>query len=359
MAPLKDGQLRIRDIAELANVSAGTVDRVLHNRPGVKKETKDEILKILEEINYSPNLMAKTLASKKSTTFAILIPGSKNANSYWTQPILGIQQASEELSKFRTVVDIYTFDDYDQRSFTDMADRILKKRPQGVVFSPVFFRASYTFIKKLEKLRIPYVFVDTNLKDSGNIAYFGQDAFKSGYLAAKLMSFGLKGSGGLLILKLANRLAVSKHVEKRENGFCSYLKENKISDNYRIFDLEIDLLGKGEPQKSLSRFFSQHEVDGIFVPNSRAFRLAQFIKKQKIQCPLVIGYDLIPKNIEYLESGVISFLIGQRPEEQAYKAIKSLFNYLVLKEDVKNQNYSPIDIITKENIEFYKEFRNE
>lgn len=359
MPPLKDGQHRIRDIAELANVSAGTVDRVLHNRPGVKKETREEILKILEEINYSPNLMAKTLASKKTTTFAILIPGSKSANSYWTQPILGIQQAANELSKFRTVVDIYTFDDYDQKSFTNMANRILNEKPKGVVFSPVFFRASNTFIKGLEKLEIPYVFVDTNLKDSDNIAYFGQDAFKSGYLAAKLMTYGLDGSGELLIVKLVNNLPVSKHVEKRENGFRTYLEDMKISDKYRIFDLEIDLLGKGEPQKSLKRFFGEHKVNGIFVPNSRAYRIAQFMKKQDILCPLVIGYDLIPKNIEYLESGVINFLIGQRPEEQAYKAIQSLFNYTVLKVDVKKQNYSPIDIITKENIEFYKEFRNE
>ena len=359
MTQIKDGQLRIRDIAKLANVSAGTVDRVLHDRPGVKPETKAEILKILEEINYIPNLMAKTLASKKTMRFVILIPDSKDANSYWTQPILGVQQAADEVSGFRTNVDIYTFDDYDQKSFTEMANRILKEKPQGVIFSPVFFRASNTFIKKLEKLKIPYVFIDTNLKDSSNIAYFGQDAFKSGYLAGRLMTYGLKGSGNLLIVKLVNHLPISTHVEKRENGFRSFIKDKGISDEYRVFDLEIELLGKGEPQKSLQKFFAQHDVDGIFVPNSRAFRIAQFIKKQKLQNPLVIGYDLLPKNIEYLESGAVSFLIGQRPEEQAYKAIKTLFDYTFLNKEVKKQNYSPIDIITKENIEFYKEFRNE
>jgi len=356
---MKDGQLRIRDIAKLANVSTGTVDRVLHNRPGVKPETKAEILKILEEINYTPNLMAKTLASKKSIRLVILIPGSRDANSYWTQPILGVQQAADEISVFRTIVDVYTFDDYDEQSFTNMANRILKEKPQGVIFSPVFFDASNTFIKKLEKQQIPYVFIDTNLNDSSNIAYFGQDAFKSGYLAGKLMTLGLKGSGKILIVKLANHLPVSQHVEKRENGFCNFLAENNLINNYEIFYLEIELLKKGEPQKSLRKFFSQHKVDGIFVPNSRAFRIAQFIKNQDIQKPLIVGYDLIPKNIEYLESGIISFLIGQRPEEQAYKAIKALFNYTFLGKEVKKLNYSSIDIITKENIEFYKEFINE
>lgn len=83
------------------------------------------------------------------------------------------------------------------------------------------------------------------------------------------------------------------------------------------------------------------------------------MQKQDIKDTLVIGYDLIPDNIKYLESGIISFLIGQRPEEQAYKAIKSLFDYTVLNKEIKKLNYSPIDIITKENIGFYKEFRNE
>ncbi|MBE0651782.1 MAG: substrate-binding domain-containing protein [Bacteroidales bacterium] len=359
MTPLKDEQLRIRDIAKLANVSTGTVDRVLHGRPGVKQETKEEILKILEEINYIPNLMAKTLASKKTTRFVVLIPDSKDANSYWTQPVLGIHQAVEEISNFRTVIDLYTFDDSLEESFAEMTEKIINEEPDGVIFCPVFHKASQAFIKELKKLEIPFVFIDTDLKNSSNIAYFGQDAFKSGYLAGKLMSYGLKGSGELLILKQVNSLLISRHVENREKGFREFFESHDVSKNYKIFDLDIDLLDMTEPQKSLKTFFSRHKVEGIFVPNSRAFKLAQYMQKQDIKDTLVIGYDLIPDNIKYLESGIISFLIGQRPEEQAYKAIKSLFDYTVLNKEIKKLNYSPIDIITKENIGFYKEFRNE
>lgn len=359
MNPLKNGQLRIRDIAKLANVSAGTVDRVLHNRHGVKEETKNEILKMLEEIDYRPNLMAKTLASKKTTRFVILIPDSKDANSYWKQPILGVHKAVEEISSFKTVTDLYTFDDSNEKSFIDVAEQIIEEKPEGVIFCPVFHNASSAFIKELKKLKIPCVFIDTNLKNSSNIAYFGQDAFNSGYLAGKLMNYGLSGNGELLILKLVNNLIISRHVENREKGFRNFFEKNNISDNYRIYDLEIDPMDEEEPQKSLMAFFSRHNADGIFVPNSKAFKLAQCMEKNDVEPPVVIGYDLIPGNIKYLESGVISFLIGQRAEEQAYKAIKSLFYYTVLNKKIKKLNYSPIDIITKENLRFYKEFRNE
>ncbi len=355
MTPIKDEQLRISDIAKLANVSAGTVDRVLHNRPGVKQETKEQILKILEEINYSPNLVAKTLASKKATRFAILIPDSKDVNSYWKQPLIGVNQAKEEISNFRVVVDLYTFDDSSETSFQELSSRILDEEPDGVVFCPLFHNSSQVLIQKLKKLEIPYVFIDTNLKNSSNIAYFGQDAKNSGFLAARLMHYGLN-QGNLLILKLANNLQISRHVENRERGFRDFFEKNRISDRYHIYDLEIDLNEKEEPGRSLMDFYSHHGVDGIFVPNSRAFKLAKCLKDHAVEPPLVIGYDLIPGNIKYLESGAISFLIGQRPEEQAYKAIKSLFDFMVLKKEIKKMNYSPIDIITRENIGYYKEF---
>jgi LacI family transcriptional regulator len=355
MTPLKDEQLKISDIAKLANVSAGTVDRVLHNRPGVKQETKEQILKILEEINYSPNLVAKTLASKRATRFVILIPDSKDVNSYWKQPLIGVHQAVEEISNFRVVVDLYTFDDSSETSFHELTNRILDEKPDGVVFCPVFHTASQAFIHELKKQEIPYVFIDTNLKNSSNIAYFGQDAENSGYLAARLMHYGLS-HGNLLILKLANNLQISRHVENRERGFRDFFEKNGVSDRYHIYDLKIDLNEKGEPARSLMDFFSNHEANGIFVPNSRSFRLARCMKDLEVPPPLVIGYDLIPGNIKYLESGVISFLIGQRPEDQAYKAIKSLFDFIVLKKEIKKMNFSPIDIITRENIGYYKEF---
>ncbi|MBN2639179.1 MAG: LacI family DNA-binding transcriptional regulator [Bacteroidales bacterium] len=358
MTQLKDGQLRIRDIAEIANVSTGTVDRVLHNRPGVKPETKAQILKILENIDYSPNLMAKTLASKRDTRLVILIPAAKDINSYWSQPLSGVQQAIDELSSFRTVVDIYTFDDFDKDSFTQMTNRILKEKPDGVIFSPVFFDSSSSFIHRLENFEIPYAFIDANLEDCSNVAYFGQDAFRSGYTAGKLMSFGLK-SGSILVLKLVNNLPISKHVSDRQDGFCKYMRDNNISDKYQIHDVEIDLKQKDEPYKTLTDFFDKNKMDGIYVPNSKTYRIAEFIEKQKIHKPLIIGYDMLPGNIKYMESGSITFLIGQRPEEQAYKAIKTLFEHIVLHKEVKKLNYSSIDIITEENIEFYKDFKNE
>ena len=53
----------IKMIAERAGVSIGTVDRVLHDRPYVKAEVRERVLRVMEELDYHPNRMASALAT--------------------------------------------------------------------------------------------------------------------------------------------------------------------------------------------------------------------------------------------------------------------------------------------------------
>lgn len=55
----------IRDIAELAGVSKGTVDRVIHKRGHVSPGAFEKVNKLLDEINYQPNLIARNLKKKQ------------------------------------------------------------------------------------------------------------------------------------------------------------------------------------------------------------------------------------------------------------------------------------------------------
>ncbi len=55
-------KIRIKDVAELAGVSVGTVDRVIHNRPNVSKTAREKVEKALKEMDYHPNMYASALA---------------------------------------------------------------------------------------------------------------------------------------------------------------------------------------------------------------------------------------------------------------------------------------------------------
>lgn len=98
-------------------------------------------------------------------------------------------------------------------------------------------------------------------------------------------------------------------------------------------------------------------IKGIFVTNSKVFHIGRLLEEENITDMMVIGHDLLKENVEYLKKDLVQFLICQRPEEQGYNAINKLFRSVVQKRETERENYTSIDILTKENVEYYKEFK--
>lgn len=72
--------MTIYDIAKMADVSASTVSRVINNKPGIKKETRDKILKLLEETGYIPNETARGLVTKSTRMIGVLVADIRNVH---------------------------------------------------------------------------------------------------------------------------------------------------------------------------------------------------------------------------------------------------------------------------------------
>ena len=89
--------ITIKDIAKEAKVSAGTVDRVLHDRGGVSPETEAKIKKILKKKKFKINLIASSLAMKKHQKLATLMPRYDAQNLFWRSPYSGVKKASQEV----------------------------------------------------------------------------------------------------------------------------------------------------------------------------------------------------------------------------------------------------------------------
>lgn len=346
-------KIRIKDIAELAQVSAGTVDRVLHNRGEVKEETRKKILDIVEDLGYTPNIIAKSLASKKVYKICVLLPEAKGENPYWQKPLTGIDLAREELKYFSTDIQTFTYGIDSTSDFEACFEEILKLEPDGVIFTPHFIEASHKYVKICKELSIPVLFIDSNLEGEDVLGYFGQDAVSSGHLAAALMRYGLKEGEVVLILKLTKNRATSFHLAKREQGFLDAVKKNKDFPINTI-SFEIDITKEDELRQTLVDVFNkQKNIGGIFVTNSRVHKAAKVLCELNKSNLLLVGYDLVRENINYLKDGVIDFLICQKPEDQGYKSVTSLFNYILSNKKIERVNYSPIDIVIKENLNFY------
>lgn len=343
--------IRIIDIAKEAGVSIGTVDRVLHERSEVSTETKEKILKIVKDFDYHPNIIARSLASKKIITFASLTPWFSDKDSYWSKPQEGIEKGIDQIKQFGVRLKQFYFRMDNSDTFTEAAEKILELSPDGVLLAPWAKRESLKFTQSLLEKGIPYIFIDSNLKEANPISFIVQNSSQSGYLAAKLLDYGIKEQSLILLVHVTREIDNVTHLLQREKGFFDYFETRK-EKKHRIIKIEISGNENELNAKLQELGIELSDIDAVFVTNSKVHQVVACFK-DLIHGPKIIGYDLIPRNIELLNLEKIDFLICQKPERQGFIAVNLLFDHIVKKEEVQTENYTPIDIITKENIDYY------
>jgi LacI family transcriptional regulator len=348
-------QIRIKDIAEKARVSIGTVDRVLHNRGEVSDSTRNKILSIIAELDYKPNILASTLASKKSAVFATLLPQPPSKEGYWNKPFIGVQKRIGELKQYGVQIEPFTFSQTDPKEFVREAQKIIDLKPDGVVLAPFYKKEALELIEKLKINHIPFVFIDSEIKNAGQISYIGQNSYQSGLVSGKLLDLMLP-EGNILIIHFAKEMDNQNHLVLRERGFYDWYQKNN-RDQHQLFTTEISDTDNELWMEHVKNIIEKNNIKGIFVTNSRVFYAGRLIEKHKLSDLKIIGHDLLKENIEFLKKDIVQFLICQRPEEQGYNAVNKLFRYVVQKRAIEEENYTSIEILTKENVDYYKEFK--
>ncbi len=342
----------VKEIARRANVSIATVDRVLHNRKGVSKQTKEIITQIIDELNYKPNLLAQRLASRKTLRLATLIPESSKETSFWDAPLKGIEQANEEIKQFGIIVDKYFYDQNLKSSFVEQTKIILDSKPDGILLAPSFIEESVTFTDKCIELKIPYVLIDSDLPNDGSLSYIGPNLYHSGYLAAHLVSYLIKESDQILIVNISREIDNQHHLLKKEEGFRAYYQDHNKTGN--IIKLDINDTDLKSIERILDKAFNENSpIKLVFVTNSRVSKVAHFIEHDHKDI-ILIGYDFLEENIDFMDKGIIDFLICQKPKQQGYRGLISLYQYLAFGSAVEKIYFMPIDILTKENSAFYR-----
>ncbi|NDV67133.1 LacI family DNA-binding transcriptional regulator [Bacteroides sp. 224] len=345
-------RIRIKDIARLADVSVGTVDRVIHGRSGVSEASKKKVEEILKQLDYHPNMYASALASNKKYNFACLLP-LHIEGEYWTAIEQGIKEALVDYSDFHISAQITYYDPYDYHSFVTESNHILEGEPDGVLMAPTAPKYTKIFAASLTERSIPYIYIDSNIKDAPPLAFFGQYSHQSGYFAARMLTM-LAGDKDEIVIfrKINDGIVGSNQQENREIGFKEFMQKHNPS--CKIMELNLPAKQPDEDYKLLDEFFRAHPTvcNGITF-NSKVYTIGEYLLDRNIQHFNLIGYDLLDRNVNCLKKGSVSFLIAQQPEVQGFNGIKALCDQLIFKKEVETINYMPIDLLTKENIDFY------
>lgn len=170
----------------MAGVSAGTVDRVLHNRGDVSRTSREKVQKVLDEIDYHPNMFAIGLAAKKRYHIICIIPYYIE-HDYWSSVAQGIERAAQELRPFNVGIDYVFYNHADKTSY-EKACALLQAEPvDAVLIAPNFQDETLRLTSYLESKKVPYAFIDFNMEQTHALCYIGQDSKISGYIAAKIL----------------------------------------------------------------------------------------------------------------------------------------------------------------------------
>lgn len=287
--------------------------------------------------------------------FVSLLPQPPSVEGYWNKPFVGVKRRIAELRQYGVQILPYTFNQTDSKSFIAETKKILDKKPDGVLFAPFFKKESAHFISELNENKIPFVFIDSEIKEAGQLSYIGQNSYQSGLVSGKLLDLILP-EGNILIIHFAKEMDNQNHLVQREKGFYNWFNKNS-SDNHQLFTTEVPDADGNEWMERLNSKISLNNIKGIFVTNSKVFYIGKLIEKFKLNNLKIIGHDLVKENVEFLKKDIVQFLICQRPEEQGYNAVNKLFRKIVQKRVIAKENYTSIDIVTKENVDYYKEFK--
>ncbi len=339
----------IKDIAKHAGVSTGPVDKILNNRGGVSKATEAKILKAIDELGYKPNIFASRLKSAKAYRIAVLMPYATNDIPYWGQHQQGFDTALAELRPYGIKLEMLPFSQNDALSFKDAVSKAIHGSFQGILMVPVFHDDTMRLIKAMNRNNTPVIFFDSNISGLGQLAFIGQHSVDSGYTAAEIMARCVPKQSDLLIATIKKKDDNHLHFSNREAGFRSYFNEK----GNRLLAYENQVSDEQAVAEELLRVIQDHpNLAGIFVTND-IHKLVRLLPASTLDNLCLIGYDLIGENVDYLKNEQISFLISQKPQLQAYKGVKVLYEYLILKKKPKEEIYVPVDIITPTNIKYY------
>jgi LacI family transcriptional regulator len=340
----------IKDIAKLAGVSKGTVDRVLHKRGKVSPLALEKVNEVLNVINYEPNLIARNLKNNKIYHICILLPDPK-IDPYWLPCIQGIKEAEAEFKAYNILVETFYFDPEQTTSFTTTNETIIDKAPDAVLLAPLFHKETLDAIKKYDSLKIIVNTFNNQVESTSIKNFVGQDLFRSGRVAAKLLN-SILDKGQIAIIHIDETYKNAIHMQEKERGFRNFFTETDQLA-YQIATLN---LKSQNIEFNLTQFINENpELSAIFITTSKAYQIAKTISTIEHKKIRIIGYDLIDENVNHLNLGVIDFLIHQNQKRQVYLGLTYLVDHFLFHKETPAVTLLPIDIINSENANLYRE----
>lgn len=348
-------QIKIKDIAKMAGVSSGTVDRVLHNRGSVSESSRKAVERILTEVGYRYNIHTSAVSLTKEFNLVITTP-SGIPGEYWGSVMSGIEHALKEFSDINIHFRHALYNQFDVYSCRSAFESVLEMSPDAVIIGPTFASETVRLCNELDKSEVPYVFVDSVVDGTSPVASYTTDQYACGHLLGRLLSSFTPSDAKFAICGTA-RVGDerSNNTRERKKGFLAYFKETDRSGS--VTEIRFSISNPKETENLILDMVEKNpDIKGIAVLNSRGYVVADILRRHGIDDIRLMSFDLTSNNVRCIQNESISAVLCQRPELQGFFSVKSLIHWLLYRKTGADRHHKmPIDVVFKENLPFYKE----
>jgi len=277
-------KITLKDVAEKLNISVSTVSRVVNNKSYVRPETREKVKKALEEMNYSPNLVARSLKNKSTKTIGIIIPDISEV--FFTYLIKGVDDILS-----RNGYTIILCDTGENPKKEELyLNLLMEKQIDGVILATVNVNRESKALDRLFNNNIPVIFVDNLPNIKRNYDSVIIDNSKASYIAVEhLISLGHRRIG-----VITGKLEETTGYE-RLMGYRKALMVNGIK-----IDENLIKIGDFKEQSGYENMKSLLEVEdkitAVYVASSKmTYGAVKAIRDAGLRIPediAVVGFDI-------------------------------------------------------------------
>ncbi|MCK5387756.1 MAG: LacI family DNA-binding transcriptional regulator [Candidatus Izimaplasma sp.] len=311
----------IKDVAKKAGCGIATVSRVINNSGYVKKETREKIEKVIKEINYVPNEIARSMTRQRNDIVAFILPNTTHL--FFGELLFHVE---EQLFNYGYKVMICNSSEKLEKELAYL-DMLKNNRVDAIIL------LTNNDIEEYLDKSLPLISFDRKFKD---VPYVASDNYSGGELAAKkLIELGCKKLMFIGDDAQGELSPVNTDVTKRRLGFSDYLRKQGIE---KIVNIEYPLGDYTNIPDTVHEVLNKHtEIDGIFtISDAVACDVVKELEKNGRRVPedvKVIGFD---GGRSFLNLGKKITSIGQSPQKIALAIAESVVSYYK-KEEVKNK----------------------
>lgn len=312
----------IKDIANMANVSRGTVDRVLNNRGGVSPRTAERIRLIAEKLNYTPSITGRGLAAmKKDLKFGFVMTTRLWDNSAVSR---ALKRKSAEFGEYSITVLPKYYTEGDTAELLQVLEELREEGVSGISLTPTDDAQVEKKINALTQEGIAVVTYEHDLPDSGRLAYVGCDYYRNGRTIAGTIRMVLGGRGKVGIL--SGSLAARVH-SQRIAGIDDRLAQ--VSPEIQVVSRMVCEEDDVSTYSAVKQLLERHpDLDLLVLNVVSSFGSMRAVKEWGK--PLhVISTNRATEMESYLLDGSVDAVVTHQPWIQTDVSMDMLFQYLV------------------------------